>query len=298
MNAIPNHSRRPWLAVILALLMPGLGQVYNGNARQGLMTFLFFEGILSLLIIAWAYLLPLFSILVMWVMAALIGYFGISVFTYRQARQTDPKLHPKWYSRWYGLIGILLFWTLIEPYASPSKYFVAVSQMSAGSMLPTLMKGDYLVIKKACYGIKSPFLDDFLISFSYPKRGDLIIFKYPEDERKDFVKRVIGLPGETIELRQKEVYINGEALMEPYAIHNDPLVLPSDSKSPRDNFGPVSVPAGSFFVLGDNRDQSLDSRFWGFVRYNKIKGRASSIYLSFDKETRQVRWERFGKILD
>jgi signal peptidase I len=170
--------------------------------------------------------------------------------------------------------------------------------MPADSMLPTLMSGDDFMIQKIYYGLKSPFSDEFLISFRSPKRGDLIIFKYPEDERKYFIKRVIGVPSDVVEVREKMVYINGEPLVEPYAIHRDPTILPRESQSPRDNFGPVTVPADSYFVLGDNRDQSLDSRFWGFVHYNKIKGRVLTIYFSFDKVTYQVRWERLGKIFN
>ena len=275
--------------------MPGLGQVYNGNARQGLVTYLFFEVILSLLIIAWAYLLPSFTFLVVLVMAVLIGWVGISVFSYRQAKTTDPELRLKWYSRWHGLLGIFLLSILIGEYAEPARQLVQTSRMAANSMLPTLMSGDHLIIQKAYHGIKSPFSDEFLIVLAYPKRGDLIIFKYPEDERKNFIKRVIGLPGDTVEVKNKEVYINSELLTEPYVIHVDETnpVIPK-----RDNLSPVTVPADSYFVMGDNRDQSFDSRFWGFVQFNKIKGKASSIYLSFDKDSRQIRWERFGKTLE
>jgi signal peptidase I len=164
-------------------------------------------------------------------------------------------------------------------------------------MIPTLKIGDHILVNKFIYGVHIPYFDIVLIPVSRPKHGDIIVFKFPKDEDKDFIKRVVGLPGDTVEVRNKEVYVNGQALNEPYAIHQDgdgPLarIVPE-----RDNFGPVSVPADSYFVMGDNRDQSLDSRFWGFVRFNKIKGKAFIIYWSWDGTESWVRWSRIGKLL-
>jgi signal peptidase I len=127
-----------------------------------------------------------------------------------------------------------------------------------------------------------------------PKRGDVIVFKYPEDESKDFIKRVVGEPGDMIEIREKRVYINGDRLEEPYAVHSDPVTFPQELQ-PRDNYGPLKVPQDSFFVMGDNRDHSMDSRYWGVVKHNKIKGKAFLIYWSWDKGRYWVRWERIAK---
>ncbi len=169
-------------------------------------------------------------------------------------------------------------------------------------MLETLNIGDHILVNKFSYGIKLPFTDKVIIPLGAPERGEVIVFKYPKDESKDFIKRVIGLPGETVEIRNKKVYIDGEIHDKDFAIYRDPAIYSRDVQ-PRDNFGPVSVPEGHFFVMGDNRDHSMDSRYWGFVEQNKVKGRAFMIYWSWNKDcalTRDcswIRWNRIGDII-
>jgi signal peptidase I len=166
-------------------------------------------------------------------------------------------------------------------------------------MVPTLTIGDHILVTKFLYDFKLPYWDRILIRFSEPQRGDIIVFKFPEDESKDFIKRVVGLPGDTVEIRNKQVWINGEPLVEPYVQHLDPNILPHQVQ-PRDNLGPMKVPPDSYFVMGDNRDQSLDSRFWGFVKLEKIKGKAFLIYWSWNGQgalAHWVRWERLGKTI-
>jgi signal peptidase I len=139
---------------------------------------------------------------------------------------------------------------------------------------------------------------------SDPKRKDIIVFRYPVDESKDFIKRVIGLPGDTVRIQDKKVYVNEKLLDEPYAVHSDERVLPAMA-SPRDNMGPIVVPSGSLFVMGDNRDESYDSRFWKFVKMSEIKGKAFIIYWSWNSEgdfswnpsDSYIRWNRIGKLL-
>ncbi|MCI0526969.1 MAG: signal peptidase I, partial [Nitrospira sp.] len=113
------------------------------------------------------------------------------------------------------------------------------------------------------------------------------------DESKDFIKRVVGEPGDIVEIRNKQVYVNQQFLDEPYAIHQDPAVYSRESQ-PRDYYGPITVPQDSYFVMGDNRDHSMDSRYWGFVKLNKIKGKAFLIYWSWDKSHYWVRWGRIA----
>jgi signal peptidase I len=162
-------------------------------------------------------------------------------------------------------------------------------------MAPTIEKGDVFFSKQAYYGLKVPFQDKVLLPIKSPQRGDIVVFKFPKDEKKSFIKRVIGLPGETIEGRDKEIYINGQKLTEPYIIHD----LGANAHVPElDHFGPVAVPPGEYFVLGDNRDHSLDSRFWGPVSLNKIQGKATVIYWSWDRERGAVRWNRIGRVLE
>jgi signal peptidase I len=160
-------------------------------------------------------------------------------------------------------------------------------------MMPTLTIGDHILVKKGYYNLKLPFSDESVFRFWPPQRGDIVVFKYPEDETKDFIKRVIGLPGEVVEIRNKQVYVNQQPLEEPYTVHNDPTVYPREAQ-PRDYFGPVTVPQDSYFMMGDNRDHSLDSRYWGFVKFSKIKGKVFIIYWSWDKNDFRVRWDRVG----
>jgi signal peptidase I len=176
-------------------------------------------------------------------------------------------------------------------------FVVQAFKIPSGSMIETLQIGDHILVNKFLYGIKIPFSHLHLFPIRAPRRLDVIVFKYPEDESKDFIKRVIGLPGDVVEVRNKTVYVNNEALVEPYAIHRDSMTLPPESRSPRDNLGPLIVPADSYFMMGDNRDQSLDSRFWGFVKRDKIKGKAFVIYWSWDGPHTWVRWSRIGHLI-
>jgi len=175
-------------------------------------------------------------------------------------------------------------------------FVVQAFKIPSGSMLPTLNVGDHILVNKFLYGVKIPFTDIGFLPFRKPERMDIIVFKYPEDETKDFIKRVIGEPGDTIEIRDKVVYVNGEPLDASYAIHTEPTVIPGHIQ-PRDNIGPIVLPEDSYFVMGDNRDQSLDSRFWGEVKTNKVRGKAFMIYWSWDSEKTWIRWRRLGKLI-
>lgn len=176
-------------------------------------------------------------------------------------------------------------------------FVIQAFKIPSGSMIPTLKIGDHILVNKFIYGVKIPYFDAVLIPFSRPDRGDIIVFKYPKDESKDFIKRVIGLPGDTVEIRDKQVYINGKEQEESYAIFRDEEGGHGGIPRDRDNYGPVSVPLDSYFVMGDNRDHSLDSRFWGFVHFGKIKGKAFVIYWSWDHDDRWVRWGRIGMLI-
>lgn len=175
-------------------------------------------------------------------------------------------------------------------------FIVQAFKIPSGSMIPTLKIGDHILVNKFIYGVKIPFTDKILIPFKKPYYGDIIVFKFPEDEKKDFIKRVVGLPGDTIEIKEKKVYINGKFVEELFAAHSDPMLYPAVIQ-PRDNFGPVTVPEDSYFVMGDNRDFSLDSRYWGFVKLNKIRGKAFIIYWSWDGEDSWVRWNRISMLI-
>jgi len=143
-------------------------------------------------------------------------------------------------------------------------FVVQAFKIPSGSMKPTLLVGDHILVNKFIYGVKIPFLQKTIIPVSEPKRGDVIVFIYPEDRSKDFIKRVIGVGGDTIEIRNKQIFLNSQLYQDPFGLYVDSVIIPS-SMQPRDNYGPVRVPEGMLFVMGDNRDQSYDSRFWGFV---------------------------------
>ncbi|HEY3346087.1 MAG TPA: signal peptidase I [Nitrospirota bacterium] len=175
-------------------------------------------------------------------------------------------------------------------------FIVQAFKIPSGSMEDTLLIGDHLIVNKFLYGTKIPFTGKEILPLRDPVRGDVIVFKFPEDETKDFIKRIIGLPGDTLEIVNKKLFVNGKPLTEPYTVFKDEQILPRSMQA-RDNFGPIKVPEGQYFCMGDNRDKSHDSRFWGFVTKDKIIGKAVIIYWSWDGDDHWVRWQRMGKLV-
>ncbi len=200
------------------------------------------------------------------------------------------------------------------------QFVVEAFKIPSGSMIPTLTIGDHLLVNKFVYGPRIPFADSRIFTWKEPKRGDIIVFKFPQDESKNFIKRVIGVPGDKIQI------VNGKLLINDLAVSLTPAGPPTDNSveagpsfgrpmfyeerlgtvtheiqylhdQAGENFGPKTVPQDSVFVMGDNRDNSQDSRFWGFVKYDKILGRALIIYWSWDGDGRWVRWERIGSLI-
>ncbi|TAK17866.1 MAG: signal peptidase I [Acidobacteria bacterium] len=161
-------------------------------------------------------------------------------------------------------------------------------KIPTGSMEPNLLVGDHLIVNK--------------MTFSTVRRGDVVVFKFPKEPERDFIKRVIGLPGDKIELKRKTVYVNGQALTEPYAHfveaprgENEPV-----SDDVRQDYGPVTVPSDQYFMMGDNRDNSEDSRYWGFLPISYVKGKAEFMYFSLADDSsflNGIRWERIGTIV-
>lgn len=169
-------------------------------------------------------------------------------------------------------------------------FVVQAFTIPSGSMIPTLLVGDYILVNKFIYGAQIPFTTMHLPGIRDPQRGDIIVFKYPQDETRDFIKRVIGLPGEEVYLKGSTVYINSKPLDEPYAIADN------STEHPEIEFGPVVVPPRAYFMMGDNRDNSQDSRYWGPLERGKIRGKAFIIYWSWDPQD-WLRWHRLGKYL-
>jgi len=182
------------------------------------------------------------------------------------------------------IIALLIRTFIVHPFKIPS-----------GSMLPTLEIGDQIMVNKFIYGAKLPFLRNTIIPGSIPQRGDIIVFIYPQDKSKDFIKRVIALGGEQVEIKDKKIFIDGKHYQDPYGVYNDKITIPG--LRPRDNMKPLVVPPDSLFVMGDNRDDSYDSRFWGVVEQKDIIGKAFIIYWSWNGNDFRPRWNRIFNLL-
>jgi len=178
-------------------------------------------------------------------------------------------------------------------------FVVQAFKIPSGSMEPTLLIGDHILVNKFIYGLSIPFVEKKALRFKKPDRGDVVVFIYPVDPDKDFIKRVIAVGGATIALKDTKIFVNGAPITDEHGHYSDKRVIQQwSSGSNRDNFGPVTVPPDSLFVLGDNRDRSYDSRLLGFVDINKVKGRAFLIYWSWESPFKNFRWKRIGRVID
>jgi signal peptidase I len=183
-------------------------------------------------------------------------------------------------------------------------FLVQAFKIPSGSMLPTLQIGDHILVSKFIYGIKMPFTGSMLVPIRQPKPNDIIVFQFPKDPKLDYIKRVIGVGGDVVEIRDKKLFVNGKQFLDTYAVFKDALIHPA-SLDPRDNYGPITVPDGQLFVMGDNRDNSFDGRFWGFVDLKAVRGQAWIIYWSWDVQQplfsserfRSIRWNRLGDLV-
>jgi signal peptidase I len=178
-------------------------------------------------------------------------------------------------------------------------FIIQAFKIPSGSMEPTLQVGDYLLVNKFIYGVKIPFTETKVFRFVNPRRGDIIVFPFPRDPSKDFIKRVIGTGGEKVEIIQGEIYINDIRISDPWGHFEN--IGPADYLQRIENFGPVVVPEDSLFVMGDNRNNSEDSRFWGFLRANTVVGKAFILYFSWNPNAvnlwNAVRWSRIGRLI-
>ena len=266
-----KKKRIPVIAAVLSLVAPGLGQLYNGQILKGiifLLAFLLIPTILFLVGLPSQFLgLAAIFIIVFCIWVFIIAEAFVAA---KRKKEVVLRAYNKWYL--YLLIILLVNGTYFIPRDSTANFTskvlgFRVYKIPAGSMEPTLLVGDYLVTNSKYF------------KKAEPQRGDLAILQNPKDPSKDFIKRVIALEGEKIEVKNKQVYINDEVLPESYAVHND---VNSDMAI-RDNFGPEVVPPNHCFVLGDNRDNSMDSRWWGSIPLGNIKGKPLYIYWAKDK---------------
>ena len=288
--------RKPWLAALLSFLCPGVGQLYNGNLRWALAAFPI--GIVISLVSSF-YLADSFQKLLTALAIGFVFDIVFAVQAYREARRLGEVPLQK-YQRWWAYIGFaVLLYGVPDGYGTLYPERFLSFQIPSESMVPNLLIGDRLVADGWAYQNKEP------------QRGDVIVFKYPRDESIVYVKRLVGLPGDTVELKDGELFINGElqpqvalgaqVLQQGWAFmdYREKLgqkehVLRRAVHSSLDNFGPVTVPSDKFFAMGDNRDRSADSRAWGFVSREQLLGRMSFIYFSWDAENKRIRTERSG----
>lgn len=224
----------------------------------------------------------------------------------------------RWFDSWMRSLGMAVVLFLII-----KTFLLEAFQIPSGSMERTLLAGDFLFVNKAVYGAQIPGTHARLPGFESPRRGDVIVFEFPKNPELNYVKRVIGVAGDTVEMRAGQVWVNGKRLDEPYIQRLDPthdvhdpefnwqrgyfVGAPDDPRRlhpTRDSWGPVAVPSGKYFVLGDNRDNSADSRYWGFVDATAVKGRPLVVYFSYDREAHDalpwltdIRWHRLGSVV-
>lgn len=205
------------------------------------------------------------------------------------ARKTSGKISLLWeYTQSIAIAVLLALFIrtfLIQSFVIPS-----------GSMEDTLVIGDRILVNKFIYGTKIPFAGKSILKMRDPQRGDIIVFEYSQDADKDFIKRIIGTPGDIITVKDKRVFVNNVQYENSHEIHREQGILLGD-QTPRDNFGPVMVPNDAYFVMGDNRDNSYDSRFWGFVKKDKIEGLAIIKFWSWDNNKLRVRWGNIGRLI-
>lgn len=217
-----------------------------------------------------------------------------------ETAKTTPTKKP-WYQEYAEALFVAAILALII-----RTFVVQAFKIPSGSMEDTLLIGDHLLVNKFIYGVQIPFVDGRYLTIRHPQRGDVIVFEFPEDEdkgyfqRRDFIKRVVGVPGDQVEVRDKQVFVNGQRYQIPQEIHKESNLIAAGF-GPRDFMAPVTVPEGNFFVMGDNRDRSYDSRFWGFVAEHKIKGLAFIKYWSWNSLgglLDKIRWNRIGRPID
>jgi signal peptidase I len=212
----------------------------------------------------------------------------------RAPKQLQPAVaeKPRWRQN-VESIGLALLIALAVRSSVVQAFWVP-----SGSMLPTIEIGDHIFVNKLAYSVRLPLIGAELLKTGSLQRGDVVVFVSPIDPSTDLIKRVIALPGDTVEIRNKQLYVNGEKVSDPHAHFADAAIM---ANGHRDNMPPKKVPEGKFFVMGDNRDRSYDSRFWDFANISDIKGKATFVYWSRDVSKGWLavpRFDRFGRFID
>ena len=261
-------QRRPWIAFLLSFLTPGLGQIYNGQMKKAIILWVvsFFFGIFFLftgLFYKFYGMIFCFAVLIGIFLFAMLEAF----YSARKLKQIDLKPYNKWY---FYIVIIIINSLVMQPLTrSIARTYFRPYRIPSVTMEPALKVGDHFVVNMSYYKNQKP------------TRGDIIVFPNPKDPSKDYIKRVIALESEKVEIIRDKLYINDKLLEDPWGSFEKKEL--SGYLSFLENYGPVVVPTGSLFVLGDNRHNSQDSRFFGFVDFNSVKGKALYIYWAADK---------------
>jgi signal peptidase I len=284
-NAGQAWLNRPWLAGLLQIVTPGLGNLYSGRPLHGLILHVAVQGIvlflaLALLWLSWPmnFLIPVAAAIAL---AVFVIFEGV-----RCARAARPEFPLARHNRWYVyVLAAAVLAIVVAPeqvlVGSPTRaYVIQTFAADTRSMEPAVLAGDHVVVDKTAYAL------------SEPKRGDIVFYSSTEHPQTIFMKRIVGMPGETIEIRKRVVFVNGKKIDEPYVQFLRPS---TDGTFNGDSMAPTVIPDDAYFLLGDNRDNSLDGRFMGPVQRPQLLGKSKMIYFSSDPATHMPRWNRIGK---
>lgn len=284
-NAMGNNRfKKPWLAGLLSFLYLGLGQFYCGRPKRGiLLAAVFFSFQIPLWLL---FFIPLAKVNFVLPSAVFCFFYYFVIHdAVKLARKVNLSQETQPFSKWYFyvlFIGISYF-AQVNLSATTKGSFVQAFKIPTESMAPSFVIGDRIVVEK------------WFSEREGVSRGDVIVFPYPGDETRAFIKRVVGLPGEKLEIKKQQVFINGQAIDESYAFHSEPAR--DERVCPRDDLDQIVIPEGFLFVMGDNRERSKDSRYFGLIEVSKVMGKAKMFYWSYDKKESQVRWNRIGELV-
>jgi signal peptidase I len=293
------NPRSPALAALLsAVVWPGLGQLYNGRLVRFLLAQVAVPVGYTVALLAVLRVGPTVRLVAAVHLLAMLAWLAVAWEAHRDAKRA--RTARPWYSGPLALVAVgvvttcvlLPVWTVVAMKTATPTY-----KIPTGSMEPTLLRGDHLLANAAAYGFRLPFHVTPSIWRRPAARGDLAVFRFPPNPAQHFVQRVVGLPGETVEIRGRTVYVDGHALEEPYV----QFIGEPDADSWLRAWGPETIPAGHYWMLGDNRDNSKDSRFWGFLPESELIARIGVVYVSIEPsrlegQPGRLRRERFGLV--